>query len=1148
MPVRTKAELLNENERLKRKIKRLEKKNQNADSAIDNNFHQNLGFYSELRVIEESINIAIAHFDLKYVLKYANKKYRETVGLPDDKIIGKHLKEVIGEKNFILAKKYLIEAKKGNETSYINKFDFNKGIIWAKVNYVPEIDTKGKIKSIIVFAYDITKEKVAEIELLSSESLLKKVQKVARLGSYVFDIYKREWTSSETLDDILGLRNEKRRDFEIWMELINPEERPEMLSYFQDYVLKQGNRFEREYRIIRYNDRKPRWVFGLGELEFDSSGKPVKMIGTIQDITERKLVELSLEESEELHRKLLSTLPDLIIRTNLTGEIVFVNDQLFTSSGIKSKEELLGKNIFTFLAPEHKEKAFVNTKLMFEGKLGPQEYKLMFGNGIVLETEVNGDVLRNAEGIPSGMVYSIRDITEKNRITKALRESESRYRDLIEFAVDGIMLGSPNGTIIGANSYMQRLSGRTLEELLNSAISSLFDSEELKDIPLRYDLLLRGDIVKSERHILRSDGRKVPVEMHTKMMPDGTYQGIFRDISERKIAEENIKESTEKYRALSEASFDAVFISENGICLEQNVTAREMFGYSDEELVGKHLTDFLVPDNRDEANLKILKEIEGEYEVGVIKKDGTIQPSMVRAKMMFYKGKRVRFTSLTDITLRKQSEEQLRINEMYLRKAEEVAQVGNWLFNLKDKIMLASEGAKTIYGLDVNKMPIEEVKKIPLKEYRPMLDKAMKDLIEKNSKYEINFKIKKPTTGELVDIRSKAEYDAKTQTIFGVVQDITEQKRNEEVFREREKFLETLVDNLPAVIFVKEAQGLSFTGLNKAGEQLLGYSFEELKGKTDHDIYPKDMADFFFATDRRVLEYKKLEDVTEETILRRDGTKRIIHTKKIPLLDNKGIPQFILGISEDITNRLESEKELLKAKEEAEKSNKLKSEFLAQMSHEIRSPISTILNFVTLIKMQIDSVMDEELSSCFGSIDLASKRVIRTIDMILNMSEIQTGTYENKPVELNLISGIFENLRKEFSGFAQSKQLRLIIDKPDHEIKIVGDEYSVTQIFANLIDNAIKYTREGKITVKFTEREKSVTVKVTDTGIGISEEYVPYLFDAFSQEEQGYTRNFEGNGLGLALVKKYCELNHAEISVLSTKGKGTSFKVKFLKK
>lgn len=251
-----------------------------------------------------------------------------------------------------------------------------------------------------------------------------------------------------------------------------------------------------------------------------------------------------------------------------------------------------------------------------------------------------------------------------------------------------------------------------------------------------------------------------------------------------------------------------------------------------------------------------------------------------------------------------------------------------------------------------------------------------------------------------------------------------------------------------------------------------------------------------------------------------------------------------LSAVRDITEWVKAEESLIQAKEQAEKSERLKGEFLAQMSHEIRSPLNSILNFASLIKESCRDNMDEDLQMSFNIMDQASKRLIRTIDLILNMSELQTDTYDFTPVKVDVNSGILQKLFLEYQPQARNRNLGFELNCTARDTTVVGDAYSLHQIFNNLIDNAIKYTRSGKIEVNIS-RNTSLEVEIKDTGIGISQEFMLKMFQPFSQEEQGYTRRFEGNGLGLALVSKYAQMNSARIEVKSKKGEGSSFKVVF---
>ncbi len=258
----------------------------------------------------------------------------------------------------------------------------------------------------------------------------------------------------------------------------------------------------------------------------------------------------------------------------------------------------------------------------------------------------------------------------------------------------------------------------------------------------------------------------------------------------------------------------------------------------------------------------------------------------------------------------------------------------------------------------------------------------------------------------------------------------------------------------------------------------------------------------------------------------------------------------------ELQNRIEERKryeeqleiwqqELIAAKELAEKSDRLKSEFLAQMSHEIRTPINSILNFSYLIKENLSDKVDEEVKEAFTIIDRGGLRLIRTIDSILNMSQIQVGSFETKIEKLNIFD-IVENLYLEFKPSIIDKGLQFEFITQSISSIIEGDEYTSTQIFANLIDNAYKYTHSGSIKITiYNPDQNSVSVKVSDTGIGISKENLETVFHPFSQEESGYTRKYEGVGLGLALVNKYCELNDAKISVESEKNIGTTFTVTY---
>ena len=373
---------------------------------------------------------------------------------------------------------------------------------------------------------------------------------------------------------------------------------------------------------------------------------------------------------------------------------------------------------------------------------------------------------------------------------------------------------------------------------------------------------------------------------------------------------------------------------------------------------------------------------------------------------------------------------------------------------------------------------------------------------------------------------------------------VNEIKHVEENFHESEKRYKELADSLPQMIFEIDKEGLiKFTNL--ASYKMFGYTLEEITEgfSVFKTIVPGDRE----RARRNMIQIMRGEkkDVEEYTALRKDGTTFPVIIFSNPITTNK-ITTGLRGIAIDITERKIMEDQLIRSKEKAEESDKLKSEFLAQMSHEIRTPLNVILSYNSFLKDELANYLDEDQKSSFISVETAGRRLIRTIDLILNMAELHAGKLEVRINDINLYDILIE-LTKEFEHSAKEKNLELSCSNSCDVMPVIkSDEYIVTEVFQNLIDNAVKYTLRGKIEVNIYNNEKNnYCVAIKDTGIGIADEYMDKIFLPFSQEDTGYSRKFDGNGLGLALVKKYLDLIDAEIMVDSKKGKGSNFIVCF---
>ena len=381
--------------------------------------------------------------------------------------------------------------------------------------------------------------------------------------------------------------------------------------------------------------------------------------------------------------------------------------------------------------------------------------------------------------------------------------------------------------------------------------------------------------------------------------------------------------------------------------------------------------------------------------------------------------------------------------------------------------------------------------------------------------------------------------------ILAIARDITERKAAEALIKANAEQFRLLFELAPI--------GMASVGLDgkirRANQSLcntLGYNKDELMQKHISELsHPDDYKEEERAH-QKLFKGEIEHAYLEKRYFRKDKTMIDTILTTVLLRDSFKKPyQYIIQVI-DITNIKETEKELISAKEQAEESDRLKSAFLAQMSHEIRTPVNTILNFISLIKEDVQESAPEEVLNNFSIIDSGSRRLIRTIDSILNMSQLQAGNFDTHVEDIHIYQDVLKGLAQEFRQSAENKGLNFSVNNSCNGELISGDRYSITQLFANLIDNSIKYTNEGKVNINLYKNAKgNIAIEVEDTGIGMSKEFLNKLFEPFSQEQIGYTRKFEGNGLGLALVKNYAKINNAIINIESIKGKGSKFVVEF---
>lgn len=257
---------------------------------------------------------------------------------------------------------------------------------------------------------------------------------------------------------------------------------------------------------------------------------------------------------------------------------------------------------------------------------------------------------------------------------------------------------------------------------------------------------------------------------------------------------------------------------------------------------------------------------------------------------------------------------------------------------------------------------------------------------------------------------------------------------------------------------------------------------------------------------------------------------------------NKSRLKSAIGRSAEEKSKLKKSLEIARTK--ASEAEKIKEEFLAQISHEIRTPLNIIINYNDLIKDELKEYISRDTEFFFDAIDIDSRRLIRTIDQILNFAQLRSGNFKLRLEKLDLVNSVIKPVISEFKADARNKGLRLeLIDKSDNKF-VFADLYSMEIVFRNLVDNAIKFTDAGLINIIIENEKGDIRVFVHDTGRGMSKSFLDKIYAPFTQEEEGFTRSTDGSGIGLSLAKRFLELNGGSLSVYSEKDAGSVFSVK----
>ncbi len=614
----------------------------------------------------------------------------------------------------------------------------------------------------------------------------------------------------------------------------------------------------------------------------------------------------------------------------------------------------------------------------------------------------------------------------------------------------------------------------------------------------------------------------------------------------------NLQETQKKteidFNILAEKSLVGIYLIQDGVFKYVNPKFTEIFGFTVEELLDKKgPKDLTYPKDFAIVEKNILNRIKGDvrsvnYEFRGLTKDKKIIFIEVFGSYVTYNGMPAILGTLLDITERKNSIDKIKNSEKKFKDLAEMLPQMIFEIDSLGFITYANNNALEMTGYSG-----EELKKglsaieIIVPSEREKANKDISEILTGKTLYNKEYNILKKNgfTFPAEISASPIQSEEGIVGLRGFIIDKTENKKSQDQLR----ILSRAVHQSPVSIIITDIEG-SIEYINPKFQEVTGYSIEEIIGKNPRILSSK-------------LKPASEYEILWNTIKAGNDWTGEFHNKKkngelywasaliSPVKDSDGNITHFLGLQEDITERKKNELELRIAKEKAEEMNRLKSVFLANMSHELRTPMIGILGYAETLYGELN---DPALKEMAFTLLKSGNRLKETLNLILDLSRIEA----NK-IDINLaildIPQILKETVKLFQIAAIEKNLKLKLKVGNKNITSKLDKRMFVQIVENLINNAIKYTNRGNVTItarRKIENEKELSqIEIEDTGIGIPAENIEMIFEPFRQASEGYARSFEGTGLGLTVTKKFVELLDGEISVTSKLGVGSKFIVKF---
>lgn len=898
----------------------------------------------------------------------------------------------------------------------------------------------------------------------------------------------------------------------------------------------------------------------------------------VRDVTAPKKKESELKESEVKYKTLVNALKQSIFILQ-EGVIKFVNPAFVETFGY-SESDIIGKNFLDFVAKREHNRISEFYVQRLRGQYVPTSYESIgvSKDGKEIELEVNSTPIEYEGAFALQVV--MRDITRMNKVLTELQESEERARFLNESTFEGIVVHK-RGVVIDANESFFRMTGYSREEAIGQNLLTYLATPQdkakvllniVKPIAKPYEIT--GTRKNGSRFIAEIEGRNVKRGGRTIRIV------AIRDVTERVEMRQKIKKEKEFNQKIIELSPAFILlVDKNGCIKSMNKSMLRTLNYSTEEVVGKKCTDLFPNESHGESIVSGFKELKSRTEV-LIRQNHLLKKGGAEILVEWYgttiiddETKDITYLGIgIDITDRNEYEEKLIRNEKRFRSIFENKGTATAILNAEGYVLKANRQCSTLSGFTVKELEngltwmdfVSANDKEFFSDQKRKWEQSPKEVL---NSFEVELKRKDHAIRNvLVNIQVVDENNHRIVTLV----DITDRKRSEMKLAKSENRYKLLFEASPVPLWEEDLTGL-FEYLDRL----------KANGIEDVEQYLNDHREVLFACINKI----KVLNVNQATIdlhgasskeelinnLDKVFTERYhklltrefaafargenTYAEEIEALTLSGELLYIqlniqverserkvIVATTDITETVLYKKQLTKAKEKAEESDKLKSSFLANMSHEIRTPMNGILGFANIL--EDEGLTGEEQQEYVAIIQKSGERMLNTINDIIDISKIESGQ-EKLFVRKTNVDLLIQDLYAFFLPEAKRKGLELVRTGVLKQYELSTDPDKLNSIFTNLIKNALKFTKHGRILMHVESDEDSFRFKISDTGVGIPANRQQAVFERFVQADLEDTRSFEGSGLGLAISKSYIDMLGGTISMKSEEGVGTTFLVEF---